>query len=136
MNSSNSNWRSSESATGGVVNSNADQHNIDASFANAAGGDYRQLASSPTIDKGVEDPLIGSVDFEGEARISGPAPDIGADEYQQLPIAPKAPAGSALKLAPKRFAVDRKASGSIARKRNKAAKGSTVSYKLDAQRRM
>ena len=132
VNSSNSNWRSSESETGGVVNSIADQHNVDGSFVNAAGGDYRQLPSSQTIDKGVADSLIGPVDFEGEARISGTAPDIGADEYQYPPSAPKAPAGTALAFAPKRFAVDRKASGSIARKRKKVAKGSTVSYNLDS----
>ena len=95
VNSSNSNWRSSESATGGIVNSNADQHNVDASFVNAAGGDYRQLAGSPTIDNGVADRQLGSVDFEGEARLSGTAPDIGVDELpQQQPIAPKAPAGT------------------------------------------
>jgi hypothetical protein len=38
------------------------------------------VTGSPTIDAGTAVPLLGSFDFEGQARIQGPAPDIGADE--------------------------------------------------------
>lgn len=57
-------------------------------FVNAAGGDYRQLAGSPTIDAGLHDMFSGLIDFEGQARPNGGANDIGADEYH----APAAPA--------------------------------------------
>jgi hypothetical protein len=50
-------------------------------FANAATGDFHQLAGSPTIDAGGTDSLLGSFDLDGEARVQGAAPDIGADEF-------------------------------------------------------
>ncbi len=49
-------------------------------FVNAAAGDFRQLPGSSTINAGTIDGLLGSLDFEGQPRIQGPAPDIGADE--------------------------------------------------------
>ena len=51
--------------------------NIDADFA--------QLPGSPTIDAGAPDASLGSLDLFGEARIQGPAPDIGADETATPP---------------------------------------------------
>ena len=45
-------------------------------------GDFHQLAGSPTIDAGSSAAtLLGSFDLDGEARIQGCAPDIGADEF-------------------------------------------------------
>jgi hypothetical protein len=43
-------------------------------------GDLHQLASSPTRDAGEAGAWLGTVDFDGDARVFGSAPDIGADE--------------------------------------------------------
>jgi hypothetical protein len=58
-------------------------------FVDAPAGDYRQAAGSPTIDAGQSDIFSGTADFERQARPSGAANDIGADEY----LAPPAPGG-------------------------------------------
>jgi hypothetical protein len=44
------------------------------------GGDFHQLVGSPTIDAGSPAGPLGNLDIDREARIQGPAPDIGADE--------------------------------------------------------
>jgi hypothetical protein len=56
-------------------------------FANAAGGDFHQVAGSPTIDAGTAAAsLLGTLDFDGDPRVAdgdGICPtdaDIGADE--------------------------------------------------------
>ncbi|HYU60604.1 MAG TPA: choice-of-anchor Q domain-containing protein [Solirubrobacterales bacterium] len=49
-------------------------------FANAALGDFHELAGSPTIDMGATDTLTGTADIDGEPRVQGAAVDIGADE--------------------------------------------------------
>jgi hypothetical protein len=49
-------------------------------LASPSTGDVHQVVGSPTIDAGAAVPLLGSLDFEGQARIQGPAPDVGADE--------------------------------------------------------
>lgn len=49
-------------------------------FVNAAERNYRQASTSPTIDAGFDHFLLGPTDFEGDGRIQGGAPDIGADE--------------------------------------------------------
>jgi hypothetical protein len=51
-------------------------------FTNSTTGDFHQLAGSPTIDAGsASASMLGTLDFDGEPRIAGPAPDIGADEF-------------------------------------------------------
>ena len=57
--------------------------NQDASprFVNAANGDFRPLADSPTVDAGSADALLGASDPAGCARGLGLAPDVGAYEY-------------------------------------------------------
>ena len=60
-------------------------------FVNAAAGDYRQAAGSVTIDAGLNEPLNGSFDFEGDPRRIGPT-DIGADEYVPAPLVVTGPA--------------------------------------------
>ena len=55
-------------------------------FVNAAAGDLHQLPGSPTIDAGIADSLLGPLDFEGQPRVIGSAPDIGGDEL--LPVTP------------------------------------------------
>jgi len=59
-------------------------------FADAASGGFHQLAGSPTVDAGVAAAGLGSADIDGEARVQGGAPDIGADE---LTVAPPPPPG-------------------------------------------
>ncbi|MBC8414248.1 PD40 domain-containing protein [bacterium] len=45
-------------------------------------GDYHIMSTSPMIDAGdIYVPKLPVVDYEGDPRISGNAPDIGADEY-------------------------------------------------------
>jgi hypothetical protein len=53
-------------------------------FANAAAGDFHQAAGSPTINAGAVDAQSGTTDYDGEPRTQGPAPDIGADEFDQI----------------------------------------------------
>jgi hypothetical protein len=55
-------------------------------FENQAGGDYHQTPASPTLDAGASVALLGTSDFDGDARsIDGNCddsaqPDIGVDE--------------------------------------------------------
>jgi hypothetical protein len=60
-------------------------------FVNAAGGDYRQAAGSVTINGGLDEPLNGSFDVEGDPRRIGPT-DIGADEFVPAPTVATGPA--------------------------------------------
>jgi hypothetical protein len=57
-------------------------------FADAANGDYRPLADSPTVDAGSSHALLGSSDPAGCPRVLGPAPDIGAYEYANPGLVP------------------------------------------------
>jgi hypothetical protein len=49
-------------------------------FADAANANFDQAPSSPTIDAGIDDGLLGSTDLDGDPRLLGSAPDIGEDE--------------------------------------------------------
>ena len=63
--------------------------NIDADplFVNPAAHDYHLSANSPCIDKGTADaPELPDTDFEGDPRVVGAAPDIGADEVIAIPV--------------------------------------------------
>jgi hypothetical protein len=54
-------------------------------FVNAAGGDFRELAGSPTIGAGLTAEANGPLDYEGNARVSGGGTDIGAFQFQPAP---------------------------------------------------
>ena len=49
-------------------------------FVNAAVGDYREAAGSPTINTGLDNPANGPLDVESDPRQVGTT-DIGADEF-------------------------------------------------------
>jgi hypothetical protein len=62
-------------------------------FINAAAGDYRQAAGAYTIDAGLNDPINGALDVDGDPRTIGTT-DIGADEFVGAPTATTASAGA------------------------------------------
>jgi hypothetical protein len=53
-------------------------------FVDPANGDYREKASSPTVNAGAKD-AAGGTDVVGNPRGLGPAPDMGAYELVQKP---------------------------------------------------
>jgi hypothetical protein len=57
-------------------------------------GDYRLQADSPMVDAGATHDLLGAVDLGGLPRVSGPAPDIGAFEFQHPAAVPGPPAAA------------------------------------------
>src|SRR3954464_8559853 len=75
-----SNYRAATVAGAGDIDRGNNQTNTEPVFANAAAADYHQAPTSPTIDGGTADPLLGTADIDGEGRTLGLAPDIGADE--------------------------------------------------------
>jgi Ca2+-binding RTX toxin-like protein len=76
-----SNYRAgSVSGDGVVLDSGGNQTDVEPLFVNPGTGDYHQLPASRTIDAGITDGLLGPLDIDGQDRIIGSAPDIGADE--------------------------------------------------------
>ena len=57
-------------------------------FADAAGGDFSELAESPTVDAGAGSDSLGLLDLRRRARVVGTAPDIGALELQEVDTRP------------------------------------------------
>ena len=70
------------------LNAGAGNQQAEPRLADAARGDYRPRAGSPTIDAGGSDALLGAADPAGCARTLGGAPDIGAYEYTSGPCTP------------------------------------------------
>jgi hypothetical protein len=64
-------------------------------FSDAGVGLFHQAAGSPTIDAGAVDGFLGTLDFDGDARTRGAAPDIGADEFIPLPATSPPPTTAA-----------------------------------------
>jgi hypothetical protein len=58
-------------------------------FVNAAADKFAERASSPTINRGVDNVLEGTTDVAGQRRVLGAAPDIGAYEFAQPPAGPR-----------------------------------------------
>src|SRR5688500_15488990 len=65
---------------GTITIGEGNQTGVDPLFVDAAAGDFHQMPTSPTIDAGAGDSLLGSTDIDGQRRRLGPSPDIGADE--------------------------------------------------------
>ena len=60
----------------------ADNIQEDPQFVDPVNGDFHLKSNSPCIDKGNNSaPELPDTDFEGNPRILGSAPDIGADEF-------------------------------------------------------
>jgi hypothetical protein len=76
------------------VNDLGNNQNAEPIFANAAAGNFHQLPGSPTIDAGTSHPENGPTDFEGQPRLQGAAPDIGADEFVPIAAPPPADGGT------------------------------------------
>jgi hypothetical protein len=89
VNLTSSNYASEEELNGAQITDPGTNGNQTAAPLLAPDG-YHQLIGSPTINGGKTDSLIGTLDVDGEARVSGSAPDIGADEVQEA--APSTPA--------------------------------------------
>jgi hemolysin type calcium-binding protein len=87
---------------GGLVTDPGTGDNQTAAPALDADG-YHELAGSPTIDAGSAAPPLGTADVDGEARTTGSAPDIGADEYQPPPVVNPPPPNSPTGNPPTRF---------------------------------
>lgn len=81
-----SNFRTASST--GVVDAGNNQI-ADPLFVNRFTGDYHLEPTSPAIDAGVVDPADGTTDLDGNVRLQGSAPDLGA--YESTP--PSAPTG-------------------------------------------
>jgi hypothetical protein len=78
-----SDYSSPETGGGGVLTNGGANITAAPVFVNQAADDYRELASSPTVDAGTNDTANdGTLDFAGSPRLSGSHTDIGAFEYQ------------------------------------------------------
>jgi hypothetical protein len=134
---SNSNFQTVDAMLSAMIVQGAGNQTAPPLFVDAAGGDYREAAGSPTIDAGAATPENGPTDLDGEPRTQGAAPDIGADEIPPpLPTTDTtAPVGSKLNLTPRLFRSGRKRAPSIAgtsvnRRRKRPPQTSRVSYRL------
>jgi hypothetical protein len=158
-----SNWRtiqvatSGQSAGGSVVSHEGNKTALPA-FVDAGAGDYHQLVSSPTVDAGLPDSLLGASDIDGDPRQFGSQPDMGADEYVPPPpsqggdggggggpapggdgvpppdTAP--PAFTTAKATNTKFAVDPKGTAETAVAAKRARKGTAFVYTLSEPARV
>jgi hypothetical protein len=127
---SNSNF-DTENAVGSAKITATNNQSAPPLFVNAAAGDYRPAAGSPTIDAGSTD-QIGTLDLAGNPRTLGAAPDIGA--YEFVPPPPAAADLQSLTITPKAFRPVN-AGGAIVsarRRKPKVKVGTTVRYALTA----
>jgi hypothetical protein len=98
-------------------------------FAAPASLDFHELLGSPTIDAGATTTALGATDLDGEPRVQGSAPDIGADEFPpppppEPPADTQRPVASLLAVSPAAF---RARPAGAARRRA----GARISYALD-----
>ena len=144
INIGNSNYRAGTvdpqvNGSGRFINDLGSNQSADPLFANAAGGDFHQLAGSPTIDAGTADPFNGFSDFDGQPRLIGAAPDIGADEFfvaapaTQVVLDVFDPVARLLRLRPSTLAASASGPSLLAARRPTRTR---VSYRLSEPARM
>ena len=145
INIGNSNYRPATvdpqvNGSGRFINDLGSNQSADPLFANAAGGDFHQLPGSPTIDAGTADPFNGFSDFDGQPRLIGAAPDIGADEFfVAAPATPVVldvfdPVARLLRLQPSTLAAAGRGPSLLAGRRRPTR--TRVSYRLSEPARM
>jgi hypothetical protein len=99
-------------------------------FVKRSTGDLRQRPGSPTIDRGTTTGIFGSgLDIEGQARVQGARPDIGADESLDM----RGPSIARLRLGARTFRAAARGA-SVAAKRRPV--GSRVSVRLGENARL
>jgi hypothetical protein len=132
----NSNFDKAVAAVGTTLTDLGGNQTAPPLFVDAAGGNFREAAASPTIDAGANDQL-GALDLDGNARVLGPAPDIGAFETAVPPPPPPIASTAeilSLSIGPKAFKAAN-LGGAVASAKKPAKKGpigTTVSYALSA----
>jgi hypothetical protein len=116
---------------------NQDSNVFPPAFVNAAAGDFRQAAGSPTIDHGVAGFInatdLGPADFEGQARNQGAAPDIGGDEFDLTPPPDTSPPDTTMTRHPRNTVKTRRAKKRVRYAFRASEVGSTFQCKLDGR---
>ncbi len=81
-----SNYATTSTGTAGVITPAGSGTNQTAAplFVNSSTGDFHQVVGSPSINAGALDAFSGAADIDDELRTQGIAPDIGADEFDEL----------------------------------------------------
>jgi hypothetical protein len=131
---SNSNFATSKVTGSSTVTDSGANQTPSPLFADAANGDYREAAGSPTIDAGTVSQL-GALDLAGSARVLGPAPDIGAYEFVPHPSELRSIAGElrSITFKPPAFRAANFGGAVIsAKKKPTPPVGSTVIYNLSS----
>lgn len=105
VNATYSAFQTNQQDPGAEINGDATDVLSRPAFVDFPGGDFHQAADSSTVDKGVDDPLNGTTDWDGQPRTAGARTDIGVDEHvppatEPGPVAPAAPAAGAPAPAP------------------------------------
>jgi hypothetical protein len=127
---SHSNFDSSKAEGGAKVIDGGGNQTAPPLFVDAETRNYHEAAGSPTIDAGIAGEL-GPLDLDGNPRILGPAPDMGALETSNpVTVTPVAQLQS-LKVSPTSFRAA-KSGGAVAsaKKKSKGPVGTKVTYSL------
>jgi hypothetical protein len=128
----NSNFDSAVATAGATISNAGANQTAPPVFINAAGENYREAAGSPTIDAGVADQL-GATDFDGNPRVLGAAPDIGAFEFVPPPVVvPPTAQIQSLSVMPHKFGAANVGGAILSANKRKAPIGTNVSYSLSA----
>ena len=125
-----SNFDTSKAEGGAKVTDGGGNQTAPPLFVDAENRNYHEAAGSPTTDAGIAGEL-GPLDLDGNPRILGAAPDMGAYESSN-PVAVASVAElQSLKLSPSSFRAA-KSGGAVAsaKKKSKGPIGTTVTFSL------